>query len=64
MSELIAAYTDLTMSVIQMNTTDVLTLDSNGNIYTADLSSLIVTTSMICPDGSVEQELICGIIYK
>ncbi|XP_076092136.1 uncharacterized protein LOC143063704 isoform X2 [Mytilus galloprovincialis] len=59
LSELIAAYTDLTMSVIQMNTTDVLTLDSNGNIYTADLSSLIVTTNMICPDGSVEQDLIC-----
>lgn len=57
--ELITAYTDLTMSVIQMNTTDVLSLDTNGNIYTADLSSLIVTTSMICPDGSVEQDLVC-----
>ncbi|XP_052093592.1 thyroglobulin-like [Mytilus californianus] len=59
LSELITAYTDLTMSVIQMNTTDVLTLDTNGSIYTADLSSLIVTTSMICPDGSVEQGLVC-----
>lgn len=57
---MIDAYTDSAMSLQQMNSTDILTVDVNGIQYAADTSSMSVTTDMICPDGSVKQELICG----
>jgi hypothetical protein len=44
-----------------MNSTDILTVDVNGIQYAADTSSMSVRTDMICRDGSVKLELICGI---
>ncbi|VDI64020.1 Hypothetical predicted protein, partial [Mytilus galloprovincialis] len=58
--EVVTAYTDLTMSLYQLNTTDVLTIYDKGTIYTADLSSLIIKIDITCPEGTVEQQLICG----
>lgn len=57
---MVTAYTDLTMSLYQLNTTDVLTIYDKGTIYTADLSSLIIKIDITCPEGTVEQQLICG----
>ncbi|CAC5393166.1 unnamed protein product [Mytilus coruscus] len=57
--EVVTAYTDLTMSLHQLNATVVLTIDDKGTIYSADLSSLIIKIDITCPEGTVEQELIC-----
>lgn len=58
--DLIQGYTDMKESIDQLNGTDILTIDVNGNLYTADISTLLFTTNISCPEGTVNDELLCG----
>ncbi|VDH93558.1 CUB and sushi domain-containing protein, partial [Mytilus galloprovincialis] len=57
--DLIQGYTDMKESIDQLNGTDILTIDVNGNLYTAEISTLLFTTNISCPEGTVNDELLC-----
>ncbi|XP_052093571.1 uncharacterized protein LOC127729739 [Mytilus californianus] len=57
--DLMQGYTDMKESIDQLNGTDILTIDVNGNLYTTDISTLSFTTNISCPEGTVNEELLC-----
>lgn len=58
--QLINTYSDSAASILQLNNSNILTVDVNGKIYVADISSFNFTTNVKCPAGTIEQELLCA----
>lgn len=52
------------MSIGQLNSTDILSLNIEDQVFTPDMSTFSYNTSVSCPDGTVEEELLCGMSLK
>lgn len=57
---LLKTVSELEMSIGQLNSTDILSLNIDDQVFTPDMSTFSYNTSVSCPDGSVEEELLCG----